>query len=145
MNLGDELRKLGIDASPRVLKRAQYEALEFSLYRGSILVRNASHANPSEHEYQITVQDGRPVECSCPADANYEGACKHRTAVALRRPILTAAQEMRARTDGGRRLESSFERGDPGEDCACKRLREGFPCWECVRTAKRRLPSTQRN
>ena len=143
MNLGDELRNRGIDASPRVLKRAQYEALEFSLWDGGILVRNESHANPREHEYQITIKDGRPVECSCPADANYEGACKHRTAVALRRPILTAAHEMRARTDGGRRPESSFEQGDSGEECACERLHEGFPCWECVRTGKRRLPSTQ--
>lgn len=142
MNLEDELRNLGVDASPRVLKRAQYEALEFSLLDGHILVRNESHANPSEHEYQITIQDGRPVECSCPADANYEGACKHRTAVALRRSILVAAQSMRVRTDGGRRPESSFEREGSGEDCACKRLREGFPCWECVRTGKRSLPTT---
>jgi len=102
MTLGDELHGLGITASKRVLKRAQYEAFELSLFEGDIIVRNASHANPSEHEYRITIQDGRPTKCSCPADANYKGACKHRVGVAIRRPVLEAASEMQVLTDGGR-------------------------------------------
>jgi len=141
MTLGDELHGLGITASKRVLKRAQYEAFELSLFEGDIIVRNASHANPSEHEYRITIQDGRPTKCSCPADANYKGACKHRVGVAIRRPVLEAASEMQVLTDGGRPPVPQFDALETdGEECACADLHEDFPCWECVRTGKRSLP-----
>ncbi|WP_435335873.1 hypothetical protein [Haloarchaeobius sp. TZWWS8] len=30
-------------------------------------------ANPSEHEYIVTVDDGVPSSFTCPADANYAG------------------------------------------------------------------------
>ncbi|WP_232700633.1 SWIM zinc finger family protein [Halobacterium wangiae] len=141
MTIGDELQRLGITASNRVLKRAQYEAFEFSLFEGDIIVRNASHANPSEHEYRITIQDGRPIRCSCPADAHYKGACKHRVGVALRRPILEAASEMRVLTDGGQPPVSQFDAPElDNEECACADLHEDIPCWECVRTGKRSLP-----
>ncbi len=72
----------------RVAKRAQYEALEFTIVPEGVLVRNASHANPAEHEYLVTVRDGVPVACECPADDRYDGACKHRVGVAIRTPIL---------------------------------------------------------
>ncbi|WP_246023082.1 SWIM zinc finger family protein [Halosimplex halophilum] len=74
----------------RIAKRAQYEAFEFELLSTEILVRNGSHANPSDHEYLVTVEDGIPATCECPADTHYEGACKHRVAVAIRRPLLEA-------------------------------------------------------
>ncbi|WP_436926207.1 hypothetical protein [Halosimplex amylolyticum] len=58
----------------RVAKRAQYEAFEFSLSPGGATVRNGSHANPSEHEYLVSITDGVPTACACPADEHYEGA-----------------------------------------------------------------------
>ena len=61
----------------RVLKRAQYEAFAFSLYDGDVLVRNESHLNPADHEYRVTVVDGIPTACECPADKRFDGLCKH--------------------------------------------------------------------
>jgi hypothetical protein len=80
-----------LQTNRRTIKRAQYEAFEFSLMTRGILVRNASHANPADHEYLVTIRDGLPASCECPADEHYEGACKHRVAVAIRRPVLDAA------------------------------------------------------
>jgi hypothetical protein len=67
----------------RVAKRAQYEALEFSLTTRGVCVRNTSHANPANHEYLVPVRDGIPIACECPADDRYGGACKHRVGVAI--------------------------------------------------------------
>jgi hypothetical protein len=75
----------------RTIKRAQYEAFEFSLTTRGVLVRNASHANPADHEYVVAIKDDLPTTCECPADEHYEGACKHRVAVAIRWPVLDAA------------------------------------------------------
>lgn len=80
-----------LQTNQRTIKRAQYEAFEFSLTARGILVRNASHAKPADHEYLVTIQDGLPTSCECPADEHYEGACKHRVAIAIRRPVLDAA------------------------------------------------------
>jgi len=74
-----------------VLRRAQYEAFAFSLTDEGILVRNESHANPGEHEYHVTVDDGLPVSCQCPADERFDHACKHRVAIAIRPTILETA------------------------------------------------------
>jgi len=52
----------------RVLKRAQYEACAFSLYDGDVLIRNESHLNPADYEYCVTIVDGIPTACECPAD-----------------------------------------------------------------------------
>lgn len=40
----------------RALKRAHYEAFEFSLLDGDVHVRNESHLDPSNHEYRVTVR-----------------------------------------------------------------------------------------
>jgi len=40
----------------------------------------------------VTIKDGLPHSCPCPADEHYQGACKHRVAVAIRTPILEAAR-----------------------------------------------------
>lgn len=72
-----------LDPPDRVLKRAQYEPFEFSLLDGDIRVRNGSHRNPADHEYRVTVVDGIPATCDCPADTAYECLCKHRVAVAI--------------------------------------------------------------
>lgn len=67
-----------LEFTHRVLKRVQYEAFEFAVDGSTVHVPNESHANPDEHEYEIRVEDGVPVRCTCPADETYAGACKHR-------------------------------------------------------------------
>jgi hypothetical protein len=91
-----------IEYSSRAIKRAQYEAFRFSLRDGDVLVRNESHANPDEHVYLVNINNGRPVVCECPADEQYASACKHRVAVAIRRPVLQAAVRMQALTGDAR-------------------------------------------
>ncbi|WP_299267281.1 SWIM zinc finger family protein [Halorientalis sp.] len=83
-----------LEWTPRILKRAQYEALQFSLIEGDIRVRNASHADPAGHEYRVRIEDGQPVACTCPFDGRSSQACKHRVAVAIRPAIIEAATTM---------------------------------------------------
>lgn len=146
----DALTKL--EFSARVAKRAQYEAFEFEIQETDILVRNCSHEIPADHEYLVTVQQGIPIACECPADEHAETACKHRVAVAIREPVLSAVTERPSVVaDGGTkptpgqptdRADSSAVTEDedgPG-DCDCSELDSEFPCWECVRTGRRELP-----
>ena len=127
----------------RVAKRAQYEALECSLTTRGVLVRNTSHANPAAHEYLVTVRNGIPIACECPADDRYDGACKHRIGVAIRTPLLQAATDHSLVADGGTQIEKESEThvedSDQPEDCDCDGL-GGFPCWPCVRSGRRDLP-----
>lgn len=88
-----------LDPTNRVLSRAQYEAFDFSLLDGDLLVRNVSYPDPANHEYRIAVVDGLPVSCECPADATYHEPCKHRVAVAIRPKLLDLAMAMQAVTD----------------------------------------------
>ncbi|UHQ99197.1 SWIM zinc finger domain-containing protein (plasmid) [Natrinema zhouii] len=81
-----------LEPTQRTLRRAQYEAFEFELVAQGVLVRNASHANPEDHEYLVTIEDGLPHSCPCPADEHYQGACKHRVAVAIRTSVLEAVR-----------------------------------------------------
>jgi len=142
-----------LDFSTRVAKRAQYEAFEFSLSPGGVTVRNGSHANPGEHEYLVRVEDGIPAACACPADEQYEGACKHRVAVAIRRPLLDAVGEadgsQSIAADGGRVTSPTEEKPDTGplqdgrtarDEEGCSECIDDFPCWECVRTGRKELP-----
>jgi len=132
-----------LDFTSRVAKRAQYEAFEFTLVSEGIQVRNGSHERPSEHEYFIRVDDGVPVSCTCPADEHYEGACKHRVAVAIRRPLVDAIAEPTGKSvapDGGR-IEHTDETTDNDiSEETCEECFDDFPCWECVRTGKKPLP-----
>jgi hypothetical protein len=100
----------------RVAKRAQYEALEFSLETRGVCVRNTSHANPANHEYLVTVCDGIPIACECPADARYDGACKHHVGVAIRTPLLQAATDHSLVADGGTQIENNPETHENGSD-----------------------------
>ena len=93
-----------LDCTPRLLKRAQYEAFEFSLVDGDIRVRNASHVDPAAHEYRIRVTDGNPVACTCPFDTRSSYACKHRVGVAIRPSLLQAAMLMQTLGDTRSRL-----------------------------------------
>jgi len=129
----------------RVLKRAQYEAFEFELLDSRVRVRNESYADPENHEYEVTVEDGVPTRCTCPADARFDNPCKHRVAVAIRRPILEFVEEVQLVADGGLRVESGASGivDEDGEDadseCDCAELGD-LPCWECYRTGKREIP-----
>jgi len=99
-----------LSVSNRVFKRAQYEAFEFELPDTDVRVRNASHADPADHEYLVSIEDGLPVDCTCPAETNYKGACKHRVAVAIRRPVLDFANDMQLLADGGTRPQRDESR-----------------------------------
>lgn len=143
-----------LDVTKRVIKRAQYEAFEFSIEADGVLVRNGSHADPENHEYLVTVEDGLPSDCECPANAAYDGACKHRVAVAIRNPVLDAAIDRQVAADGGiptkdrtTTSESATETDPdaaPPADCECDQLSAEFPCWECVRTGYRTLSNEAR-
>jgi len=134
-----------LSVSNRVRKRAQYEAFEFELLDSDVRVRNASHAVRTDHEYVVTIEDELPVDCTCPADANYESACKHRVAVAIRRPILDLANDVQLLADGGtrsrhddtRQADTQLDDKAGSDDCECDFLPDDFPCWECIRTGRR--------
>lgn len=146
-----------LDVTNRTVKRAQYEALEFALSADGVQVRNNSHANPEDHEYLVEVAEGVPTACNCPADAKYDGACKHRIAVAIRRPILDAVRRQQLVADGGVSSTSKPEENDlrddenheseessddeQSADCDCADLQSDFPCWECYRSGRRDFPS----
>ncbi|RBI60030.1 SWIM zinc finger family protein [halophilic archaeon] len=94
-----------LDPTNRVLTRAQYEAFAFTLLNGDVQVRNKSHPNPENHEYLVTIRDGVPVACECPADETDDGPCKHRVAVAIRLRILEIVATMQLVADGGRDVD----------------------------------------
>ncbi|WP_277552357.1 SWIM zinc finger family protein [Halobaculum limi] len=156
MKPADTLRELA--PATRVLKRATYEAFEFDVVANGVRIRNASYANPAAHEYIVSLAGGIPATCSCPADANFDGPCKHRVAVAIRGPVLAAAQQRVARpvvADGGEKTVAGTDAdeqstnpsdgarehsaSDEPTDCACADL-DGFPCWPCVNAGRRELP-----
>jgi hypothetical protein len=131
-----------LDPTDRVLKRAQYEAFEFSLFDGDVLVRNESYADPENHEYRVRFVDGVPASCECPDDDAYPGPCKHRVAVAIRRPIVDAVQQRQIAADGGVINEQPPNTSDEtkSETCDCGELPDDFPCWECVESGRRDIP-----
>jgi len=133
-----------LDPPYRVLKRAQYEAFAFSLVEGGVYVRNESHLHPEDHEYRVTVTDGIPTSCECPADAGYDWPCKHRVAVAVRPRLLEIVTTMQAVATAGdvAALGRPFDGATGSNDsaCDCADLPDDFPCWECVRTGRRNLP-----
>ena len=112
----------------RVLKRAQYEAFEFELLDSRVRVRNESYADPENHEYEVTVDDGVPTACTCPADTRFDNPCKHRVAVAIRRPILEFIEEVQVVADGGLRAELSESEGidDGGEGTDTESIEENI-------------------
>jgi hypothetical protein len=134
-----------LEVSTRALKRAQYEAFRFQPTGDGIRVRNESHADPAEHVYTVRMADGVPTACSCPADRYGDTACKHRIAVAIRRPALDTTRESTetadstsAVPDGGETVPDSAP-----ESCTCDDLPGTFPCWPCVRTGRRAVPRAE--
>ncbi|MDS0301364.1 SWIM zinc finger domain-containing protein [Halogeometricum sp. S1BR25-6] len=137
----DHLLPINFKPTSHVLKRAQYEAFAFSVLDGDIRVRNESHENPATHEYLVTVVNGIPATCECPADAAYEGPCKHRVAIAIRPRILELVTKVQVVADGGTRATDHYEPAE-SDQCECDKLDDGFPCWDCVRTGRKTLPET---
>ena len=137
-----------LEFSTRVAKRAQYEAIEISWEDSPLRIRNASHADPSEHEYEVTMTDGVPVACTCPADKRFDGACKHRVAVAIEAgseasPSTTESARLMTQsgaendTDADARADSDETAELSTADDTCPDCRPGFPCWDCYREQKR--------
>ncbi|WP_142860901.1 SWIM zinc finger family protein [Salinigranum halophilum] len=132
-----------LDFSGRVRKRAQYEAFEFSLVPDGVQVRNESYADPENHEYIVAVRAGVPVACTCPADARFDGACKHRVAVAMRRQILDVVTQVNVVADGGyasvvsgqsarsREEATSESSSTEADDCGVCAELDSLPCWAC--------------
>lgn len=133
-------RVLCEDLNPtnRVLKRAQYEAFAFSLLDGDVRVRNGSHQDPANHDYHVTIVDGVPTACECPADRKYDTPCKHRVAVAIRPRILDFVTKVQAVTDGGTTADEQYDSAE-SDQCECDKLGGEFPCWNCVRTGRKKL------
>jgi hypothetical protein len=139
-----------LPVSNRFLTRAQYEEFSFTATAEGVYVRNLSHANPREHEYLVIVDDGVPSRCTCPADHRFEAACKHRLAVAIRKPVLDAAIQMSsppAVADGGTTSPTEDSTDDvapvgPPASCDCADLTGDFPCWECYLRGRKPLPDS---
>lgn len=147
--MADQVHPLDrLDVSPRVLKRAQYEALAFFIRSEYVEVRNYSYPDPERHTYQVRIADGVPINCDCPADIEYERACKHRVGLAIRSKILEMAIEAQIAADGGT-VDEPGENGLPADDdviaetppadCECD-PDDRLPCWPCVDAGRKSLP-----
>jgi hypothetical protein len=155
-----------LDVSTRALKRAQYEAFDFRLTDDGVTLRTGSHANPDEHVYTVTVAEGVPAACTCPADAHHEPACKHRLAVAIRELVLEAATVHTAGEDEDRDEDEDGDSSGPApipvadgagvadpssddetpdatwlDDCDCPDDPGSFPRWPCLRDGVRAIPA----
>jgi hypothetical protein len=126
-----------LDADSESVKRASWEAFEFTLLGdGDIEVVNISHENPDDHTYTVHVESGIPSDCTCPAFEYREGSCKHQVAVAIREPVLEAATvEPKMKADGGLTVETeeSDHSDERPDDCDCAPTFEELPCWPCYR------------
>jgi len=137
--------------SSRVAKRAQYEQFDITPVGSDFRVRNESHANPAEHEYLVKMDGTVPIACTCPADERFDGACKHRVAIAIRRPARDCPSNpseaaSRIRGDGGPSVERRAEKvstADESQQRTCKADSDDcedclpdLPCWECYRRGR---------
>lgn len=83
-------------------------------------------------------------------DKHFEGACKYRVGVAIRRPIVDLVTEVQLRADSGdsirpsaRGEKSNSERAastpqkEADGDCECGGLPDSAPCWPCFRNGRK--------
>lgn len=79
----------------RAVKRAQWENMRLAACPGAgkVNVCNVSYgvAAKPEHTYTVTIENGMPVACTCPAFEHREGLCKHCLAVAADEEVLAEA------------------------------------------------------
>ncbi|WP_336363179.1 SWIM zinc finger family protein [Halalkalicoccus salilacus] len=121
------------DADQKTVQRAQYEAFEFELDTpGLVTVINASHKNPADHSYLVNVETDTPVACECKAFQYRDGPCKHMVAVAIREPVLKAAQSVPI-PDGGKDMETCQN----GQTSCCGPHGDELPCFECYQSQER--------
>ena len=140
--------------STRVAKRAQYERFDIRPVGGGFQVRNESHANPADHEYLVEMDGSVPEACTCPADERFDGACKHRVAIAIRqpdrnRPQTHSQETIRIRGDGGTSIDPDTVEAVPSDSTErptenataddCEDCLPEFPCWDCYRQGRRSL------
>lgn len=131
-----------LEVEQRFLKRAQFEAFAFEVTADGVRVTNHSHETPSEHQYLVEVADEVPVACSCPADERFDPACKHRLAVAIREPVVMAADRKAAATaaDGGTASsdDGPTDTNSPASerDCDCDEWGGELPCFDCYCAAR---------
>lgn len=140
-----ESRPTGLDHSNRILKRAQYEALEFSLYNGDVLVRNESYADPENHEYHVTIHDEMPTAFECPADNTYADPCIHRVAVGIRPRLIDIAARVQLVADGGtieNGRQTETHDTSATEECECDQLSDDLPCWTYYRRGRLEPPES---
>lgn len=117
------------DADPNTIKRAQWEAFQFDLETpGLIRVTNGSYENPEDHSYLVNIETDTPVACQCKAFQYQERPCKHMVAVAIRQPVLKAAQTV-VIPDGGTGMETCQN----GQTGCCGPDGDDLPCFECYR------------
>lgn len=119
------------DAPTEVQKRAMWEAFEFAVPEvGTVRVANHSHGadEVDEHTYDISIEYGSAVACTCPADEHRPEACKHRVAVEANAPVLAAASGVVA--DGGEVVQEDSD--DDEDPCECDGLDEDLlECFYC--------------
>ena len=115
------------DADAKTVKRAQWEAFEFAVEApGLIRISNGSYSDPENHSYIVNVENGEPVACECKAFQYNDGPCKHLLAVAIREPVLKAAQTVPI-PDGGEVMETCKN----GQEGGCGPHGDDLPCFEC--------------
>jgi len=116
-------------ATENVTKRARYEALEFTVTEpGIVHVRNASYGDDADaHAYDVTVQHGEALRCTCPSDGRRAGPCQHRVAVSAK-PALLIATSLEDLTieDEDRKTDATHDVG-PRSECWC--AGHDLPCW----------------
>jgi DNA-directed RNA polymerase subunit M/transcription elongation factor TFIIS len=130
MNAYESSRQEGNDDEPtKSERRAEWEGFEFRVpAEGAVRIENVSYGDESgEHVYVVSVEDGIPFDCTCPAWKYHtpDGGCKHMKAVE-NRPAVTRAASMtnsqQVATDGGQPVEDdesaeTNEQDDDGADC----------------------------
>ncbi|MFC6904197.1 SWIM zinc finger family protein [Halalkalicoccus tibetensis] len=119
-------------ADEKTVKRAQWEAFSFELEApGLVLVTNESHEDGSDHSYLVNIETEVPCACECPAfEYGDRSPCKHMLAVAIREPVLKAAQSRQKPTpmpDGGKDIETCQN----GQTGCCGPDGDDLPCFEC--------------
>ncbi|WP_245998531.1 SWIM zinc finger family protein [Halalkalicoccus subterraneus] len=113
-------------ATEKTVKRAQWESFSFELEApGLVLVTNDSH-DEDGHSYLVNVETDVPVACECKAFEYGNGPCKHMVAVAIREPVLKAAQVVPI-PDGGQ-TDNTCKNGQTG---CCGPDGDDLPCFDC--------------
>lgn len=120
-------------ADSKAIKRAQWEAFEFTMEApGMVRVSNESYEDGAAHSYLVNIEVEVPCACECEAFQYGEGPCKHMIAVAIREPVLLAAQRELI-TDGGENPDTCQN----GQTGCCGPEGDDLPCFECFQSQKR--------